>query len=60
MNDIKDNRCILYCRVSSKEQEEKGYSLEAQEKLLKEYADRKELKISKIFNFLRLILYLIN
>ncbi len=46
---INDHKCILYCRVSSKEQEDKGYSLEAQEKLLKEYADRKEIKISKIF-----------
>ena len=45
----KDNRCILYCRVSSKEQEEKGYSLEAQEKLLSTYADRNNLLISKTF-----------
>ena len=49
MDIIKNNKCILYCRVSSKEQEDKGYSLEAQEKLLKEYAERKEFKISKIF-----------
>ena len=45
----KDKRCILYCRVSSKEQEEKGYSLEAQEKLLCSYAERNNLVISKIF-----------
>ncbi len=45
----KNKRCILYCRVSSKEQEDKGYSLEAQEKLLKGYAERNDLIISKIF-----------
>lgn len=45
----KDKRCILYCRVSSKEQEEKGYSLEAQEKLLCGYAERNGLVISKTF-----------
>lgn len=44
-----DNRCILYCRVSSKEQEDRGYSLEAQEKLLTDYAERNGLAISKIF-----------
>jgi DNA invertase Pin-like site-specific DNA recombinase len=31
-------KAVLYCRVSSKEQEESGYSLDAQEKLLKDYA----------------------
>ena len=45
----KDKRCILYCRVSSKEQEEKGYSLEAQEKLLQSYAERSSFVISKTF-----------
>ena len=45
----KDNRCILYCRVSSKEQEDRGYSLEAQEKLLRGYAGRREFDIVKIF-----------
>jgi len=45
----KDNRCILYCRVSSKEQEEKGYSLESQEKLLSSHAERNDFVISKTF-----------
>ena len=44
------NQAIAYCRVSSKEQEETGYSLPAQEKLLKEYAQRKNLKILKVFS----------
>ena len=44
-----DKKCILYCRVSSKEQEDKGYSLDAQEKLLKDYAFRNEFGIAKIY-----------
>lgn len=36
---------LLYVRVSSKEQEKEGYSLDAQEKLGHEYALRKNLKI---------------
>lgn len=38
-------KVILYCRVSSKEQEETGYSLDAQEKLLKEYADKRGFEV---------------
>ena len=43
-------KAIIYARVSSKEQEETGYSLEAQEKLLKDYADEKfdVVKIYKV------------
>lgn len=44
------NEAVIYCRVSSKEQEDTGYSLPAQEKLLKEYAQRKSLKIAKVFS----------
>src|SRR3989344_3314793 len=42
-------KAVLYCHVSSKEQEEAGYSLPSQEKLLKEYADRKDFAIAKTF-----------
>lgn len=42
-------KAILMCRVSSKEQEETGYSLDAQEKLLREYAEKKGLEVAKIF-----------
>ena len=45
-NNIKS---IIYCRVSSKEQEEAGYSLDSQEKLLKEYADKNNFKIEKVY-----------
>lgn len=42
-------KAVLYCRVSSKDQEEHGFSLPAQEKFLKEYAAKKDLEITKIF-----------
>lgn len=44
------SEAVLYCRVSSKEQEDTGYSLPAQEKLLTEYAQRKGLTTSKVFS----------
>lgn len=44
------NKCVIYCRVSSKEQEETGYSLPSQEKLLIEYANRKGFEVVKVFS----------
>ena len=44
------NKSVIYARVSSKEQEETGYSLPAQEKLITEYSVRKELEIDKLFS----------
>lgn len=43
-------KTVLFARVSSREQEETGYSLPSQEKLLKDYAERKEFKIAKKFS----------
>lgn len=43
-------KSIIFCRVSSKEQEETGYSLPAQEKLLKSYTFNKGYKITKVFS----------
>jgi len=40
-------KALLYVRVSSKEQEQEGYSLDAQEKLGLDYASRNNLKIVK-------------
>ena len=40
-------KSLLYVRVSSKEQEKEGWSLDAQEKLGIEYASRHNLKIVK-------------
>src|SRR3989344_2659699 len=42
-------KAITFCRVSSKEQEEPGYSLPAQEKYLGEYGDKNKLEITKVF-----------
>lgn len=43
------SKCVIYCRVSSREQEESGYSLDSQQKLLEEYADKKEFQKAKVF-----------
>ncbi|PIW93939.1 MAG: hypothetical protein COZ86_03730 [Candidatus Moranbacteria bacterium CG_4_8_14_3_um_filter_41_13] len=43
-------KCLNYCRVSSREQEESGYSLSSQEKLLHDYSTNKGLKIQKVFS----------
>ena len=42
-------KAVLFCRVSSREQES-GYSLDAQRKLLTAYAEKKEFAIAKIFS----------
>jgi site-specific DNA recombinase len=39
----------IYARVSSKDQEREGYSIPAQLKLLREYAQRSELQIVREF-----------
>lgn len=44
------NTAVIFCRVSSKEQEETGYSLPSQEKYLTEYCERKSLEINKVFS----------
>lgn len=43
-------KAVLFCRVSSKEQEETGYSLPSQEKLLTEYCQSRDFEIGKIFS----------
>jgi len=43
-------KSISFARVSSREQEETGYSLPSQEKLLEEYAERKDFDIAKKFS----------
>ncbi|OGZ44203.1 MAG: hypothetical protein A2756_00085 [Candidatus Ryanbacteria bacterium RIFCSPHIGHO2_01_FULL_48_27] len=42
-------KAVSYARVSSREQEETGYSLESQIKSAEEYASRKEIEIRKVF-----------
>lgn len=43
------NKAILFCRVSSREQEVEGYSLPAQEKLNATYAEAHDFKATKTF-----------
>ena len=42
-------KAVLYARVSSREQEQEGYSIPAQLKLLRDYASKNGLGISKEF-----------
>ena len=44
-----ERKAVLYTRVSSREQEQEGFSLDAQSKLLREYADRNGLRIERAF-----------
>ena len=43
------NTTIILARVSSKAQEDEGYSLDSQLKLLQNYCDSKDLDVVKIF-----------
>jgi len=49
MGNYRKIKSVLFCRVSSLEQSESGYSLDSQEKLLKEYADSKDFKILRTY-----------
>jgi site-specific DNA recombinase len=53
MNDATDQqkarRAVLYARVSSKDQEREGFSIPAQQKLLREYARTHRLTIAREF-----------
>ena len=50
-NKNQDNlKAVLFCRVSSKDQEETGYSLPAQEKYLTEYSIKRGFGIDKVFS----------
>jgi predicted site-specific integrase-resolvase len=42
-------RCVMYARVSTKEQEKEGFSIPAQRKLLQEYAQGTGFTIVKEF-----------
>lgn len=49
MNENQPPKAVGYARVSSKDQEDTGYSLPAQEKLLRDYADRNGYELTKVF-----------
>lgn len=42
-------KCIIYCRVSTKEQADKGYSLEAQRKECIKFAFKNGYEVDKVF-----------
>lgn len=48
LNSLRKN-CVIYTRVSSKEQEKEGFSIPAQQKLLRSYASENQLSIVKEF-----------
>ncbi len=49
MTTDKSTKAIILCRVSSREQQETGYSLDAQEKLLADYANKNSFRVLKIY-----------
>ena len=49
MDEKAISKCVVLARVSSRAQEEEGYSLDAQERLANEYCSKKHLKIAKTF-----------
>ncbi len=49
MNPEINKKCVVLARVSSRAQEEEGYSLDSQEKFLKEYCKNKGLVNTKLF-----------
>ena len=42
---ITSSTCVLYARVSSKDQEQEGFSIPSQLRLLREYANKNGLRI---------------
>jgi DNA invertase Pin-like site-specific DNA recombinase len=44
-----DNKCVVLARVSSRAQDEEGYSLDSQERLAGEYCTKKQLKAVEVF-----------
>src|SRR3989338_2182235 len=51
MDTNKITKAVVYARVSSKEQEETGYSLDAQEELLKTYAEKPQHQFDVVKKF---------
>ena len=45
----KENKTVILARVSSKSQEDEGYSLDSQLKLLQGYCDGRELMVDRVF-----------
>jgi DNA invertase Pin-like site-specific DNA recombinase len=45
----KPKQAVLYARVSSKEQEREGFSIPAQQKLLRAYANENGIRVAREF-----------
>ena len=43
------SQCLIYCRVSTEEQAEKGFSLDAQEKLCRNFAERSGYGVAGVY-----------
>lgn len=41
--------CFIYCRVSTEEQADKGYSLDTQEKLCRDFAERNDYRVAGVY-----------
>lgn len=42
-------QCLIYCRVSTEEQADKGYSLDTQEKLCRDFAERSGYQVAGVY-----------
>lgn len=49
MNTNDKKRAVIYCRVSTKEQVEEGNSLVSQEKICRDYANKHNYEIVRVF-----------
>lgn len=49
MQEVQQKQCVIYCRVSTKEQVEEGNSLATQERLCKEYAAKQGFVVASIY-----------
>ena len=49
MSDIMTKKVAIYCRVSTQEQAEEGYSLEEQQRLIREYCVNHHMEVVKVY-----------
>ena len=49
MSDIIKKKAAIYCRVSTQEQAEEGYSLEEQQRLIREYCVNHHMEVVKVY-----------
>ena len=49
MSDTMIKKVAIYCRVSTQEQAEEGYSLEEQQRLIREYCQQKNYEVAMVY-----------